>query len=237
MLQDNLNLLRDEVDRREVDFSKAKLNFTQKLVDTERRHKGLEDLTKKLNEEYFAQRRHHENLIKKLQEEKQLLKLKGVSLNAQYESALKNKTLENQVTKDLAEKRANEYASQFKAKSVKKEETLEIVREQYKKVKLIYTEKLDSLEEAIGYMDQATLKMKRSKQRAIEKEKAVNRQARQLLKRLELEVTSRSQGLDYDPKYEPNDEDDDLEDDTINLDDLDQLKYKMKSIDKKLVDI
>lgn len=85
-------------------------------------------------------------------------------------------------------------------------------------------------------MDEATLKMKRSKQRAIEKEKAANRQARQLLKRLELEVTSRSQGLDYDPVYEPNDEEDDLEDDTINLDDLDQLKYKMKSIDKKLVE-
>lgn len=162
--------------------------------------------------------------------------MKGISLQGQFEAALKDRTLENKVTKDLAEKRAKEYASQFKLKSVKKEETLEIVREQYKKVKVIYAEKLASLEEAIGLMDVATNKMKNSKQKAIKREIASNRLARQLLKRLELEVTARSQGLSFDPTAGEEYEDEDQEDDTINLEDLDQLRYKMKSIDKKLVE-
>ena len=153
-------MLRNEIERRDTEFTLAKQKFTKRLTETEKKHHDLDNLTRKLNDEYFDQRRQHDFKIKKLQEEKELLKLKGISLQAQYESALKNKTLENQVTKDLAEKRAKEYASQFKAKSVKKEETLEIVREQYKKVKLIYAEKLASLEQGIGLMKDEEIQAK-----------------------------------------------------------------------------
>jgi hypothetical protein len=229
-------MLRNEIERRDTEFTLAKQKFTKRLTETEKKHHDLDNLTRKLNDEYFDQRRQHDFKIKKLQEEKELLKLKGISLQAQYESALKNKTLENQVTKDLAEKRAKEYASQFKAKSVKKEETLEIVREQYKKVKLIYAEKLASLEQGIGLMKDATEKMKKSKQKAIEKEKSINHQARQLLKRLELEVTARTQGGEFEVESEDRFTESELEDDTINLEDLDQLRYKMKTINKKLVE-
>lgn len=236
MLEDNLSLLRMEIERRANEYAGARQKLGQKLSATERKHKELEDLTRRLNDEYFEQRRVHDHKIRKLQEEKELLKLKGISLQAQFESALKNKTLENQVTKDLAEKRAKEYAGQFKAKSIKKEETLEIVREQYKKVKGIYNNKLKTLEEAIGLMDDATRKMKRSKQLAIDKEIASNHQARKLLKKLELEVIARAEGLDFPEMLNQDDRESDQEDDTINLDDLETLKSKMKAIDRKLAE-
>lgn len=235
VLEDNLNHLRDEIDNRSDEFSKHRESMSQKLQLTDQKHQKLEKLTRKLNDEYFDQRRNHDFKIKRLQEEKELLKLKGISLEHQYQEALKNKTLENHITKDLAEKRAKEYASQFKSKSLRKEETLEIVREQYKKVKVIYGEKLTALDINLGMMKDATNSMKLGKERAIKREKAANYQARQMLKRLEYEIEARSKGQYFEKEVDQPDYEDDLDEETINLDDLDQLNYKMKSIEKKLM--
>lgn len=235
MLEDNLNLLRDEIDNRDAEFSRHRDTLAQKLKQTETKHLQLEKLTRKLNDEYFEQRRSHDFKLKRLQEEKELLKLKGLALEYQYKEALKNKTLENHITKDLAEKRAKEYASQFKVKSQRKEETLEIVREQYKKVKSIYAEKLSTLEVNIGMMKEAIASMKTGKERVIKREKAANYQARQMLKRLEYEIEARAQGRPFERDDEEPEIGDDADEETINLDDLDQLNYKMKSIEKKLM--
>jgi hypothetical protein len=152
VLEDYVSSLRDEIEHRGREWGHREGDLGAKLSGAERRHKELVSLNERLNEEYFGQKAAHENCIKKLQEEKELLRLKATSLRCQYEEVLTHKTLENQVNKEMGEKRAKEYASGFKQKSIRKEETLHIAKEQYKKVKLIYKEKSEMLQTDVGML-------------------------------------------------------------------------------------
>jgi hypothetical protein len=231
ILEDYAERLRDEIDHRSKEAATKHREVLAKLARTETRTKIIEDNARKLNEEYFDQRKKHDQEIRRLQEEKELLKLKGTSLKKQYEEAKLGKTLENAITKDLAGKRAKEYADGFKTKSRRKEEALEIVREQYKKVKAIYTDKIFSLQEAVLMLRSETEKMVNQAENKSTKERAIAAAARKLLKSLIREVEVRGLGGEWKVENEDNEGD---QEDTINLEDLDRLNYKMRNINRKL---
>jgi hypothetical protein len=152
VLEEYVSSLRDEIEHRAREWGHRDTDLNQKLHGAEKRHKELISLNERLNEEYFGQKQVHEHSIRKLQEEKELLRLKATSLRCQYDEVLTNKTLENQINKEMGEKRAKEYASGFKQKSIRKEETLHIAKDQYKKVKLIYQEKSELLQTDVGML-------------------------------------------------------------------------------------
>ena len=231
-LEDYAERLRDEIDKREIKNKSSLVDVKARLARTDNRSRNIEDTTRKLNEEYFSQRTQHDQQVRRLQEEKELLTLKSVSLRKQYEEAKLGKTLENHITKDLAEKRSKEYAQSFKHRSQRKEETLEIVREQYRKVKDIYGDKIGSLEEAVVMLRSETDRMRRQAEAKANKERGIAAAARKMLKGLIREVEVRGLGGEWREDDSQTGKGD--QEETVNLDDLDRLNYKMRDIDQKL---
>lgn len=231
-----MNSLRDEIDSRSKDFEKRKAELTRQFKLANDKHRERELLTRQLNEEYFRQRQHHDHEIRKLQEEKTLLKLKQTSLGKQLENTEQDKFLENAITKDLKEKRAKEYAQQFKTKATRKEETHEIVKEQFVKVKEIYSEKTKMLENDLALLKREIERLKSSKSAEIELAKGAllttKREMKLLLKEQEARrYPDRAINLNQAGN---SDTEDNLEDDTVDVDDLNRLMKKMQKINKKL---
>ena len=233
-LEAYVSTLRDEIDARQSQFAERKSQLEQQLRKTEQASRERETQTRNLNDEYFAQRRFHENEIRRLQEEKTLLKLKEASLARQLESTEQDKFLENAVTKDLAEKRAKEYAAQFKSKAIRKEETLEVVREQYNKVKELYSEKAKALEEDLLLLRREVERLKAHKDREIAAAKSVLSSAKREMKMLAREAEARRHPGQVS-KSSPGAGMESLSgDETVEVEDLAGLMKRMQKIDKKL---
>ena len=226
--------MRDEIDFRREQFEEKKSQLLQQLKRTEQSNREREQQTRELNDEYFAQRRFHDHEIRRLQEEKTLLKLKETNLTKQLESTEQEKFLENAVTKDLAEKRAREYAAQFKSKAIRKEETLEIVREQYNKVRDMYSEKTKVLEEDLLLLRRELERLKATKDKELTDAKSILLSAKREMKLLLRETEARKNPHKVSKANPVADTESQSGDDTVEVKDFEELIKRMQRIDKKL---
>ena len=233
-LETYVSSLRDEIDLRRSQFEEKKTQLLQQCRKTEQASREREQQTRSLNDEYFAQRRYHDNEIRRLQEEKTLLKLKEASLVKQLESTEQDKFLENAVTKDLAEKRAKEYAAQFKSKAIRKEETLEVVREQYNKVKDMYSEKTKLLEEDLLLLRREVDRLKATKDKEIADVKSILLSAKREMKMLFREAEARKNPGQASKANHVAELESQSEDDTVEVKDIQQLMKRMERMNKKL---
>ena len=225
-LEEYANRLRDEIDTREQEHKILFSGIQDRLKRVSQRNQEVEKLTRTLNSEYFDQRRKHDQELKRLQEEKELLKLKGVSLKAELERVEDAKTIENRILEDLGQKRVKDYAGDFATKAANKEEALDRMKQQYRNVKNILEEETAILE---GHVSQLSAEIFRLSQAQDMKITGVRTECEKLRRQTRAFMNlSTNLGNLAAGTAQPN------EDETVELTDLDRLHYKMRDIDRLL---
>jgi len=68
------------------------------------------------------------DIERRLHEENEVLRLKNTALANKLKIHLKQAEIENQVTKELAEKKSEEYTNKFRAQIRQKDENLQILK-------------------------------------------------------------------------------------------------------------
>lgn len=226
-MQEQANRLREEIETREQEHSILMSGILNRLDRVTRRNQQIEKTTRSLNTEYFDQKRRHEQEIKRLQEEKELLKLKGVSLKAEFERLQDAKTIENKVLEDLGQKRVKDYAGDFAARAANKEEALDRMKQQYRNVKQILEEESETLE---GHVIQLKSEIFRLTQAQESKISGIRTETDKLRRKLRVFSNLSPSVAGVAVAGEPETD----ADETVPLTDLDRLQHKMQAVNQLL---